>query len=64
MGGVLTKDDVRAFKVKMETFVSRAKEAVRKGVQKDQLAAQIKTDDLGWVPRVNRGRLLRGTSQK
>ncbi len=51
-GGVLTKADVQTYKTKIETFVSRAKEAVRTGVTKDQLMAQIKTDDLGWTPRV------------
>jgi hypothetical protein len=51
-GGVLTKADVQAYKTKIDTFVSRAKEAVRNGVTKDQLMAQIKTDDLGWMPRV------------
>ena len=51
-GGVLTKADVQAYKTKIETFVSRAKEAVRNGATKDQLMAQIKTDDLGWTPRV------------
>ncbi len=51
-GGVLSKADVQAYKTKIETFVSRAKEAVRNGATKDQLMAQIKTDDLGWTPRV------------
>lgn len=51
-GGPLTKADVEAYKQKIDTFVSRAKEAVAKGVPKDQLMAQIKTDDLGWTPRV------------
>ncbi len=51
-GGVLGKADVQAYKTKIETFVSRAKEAVRNGATKDQLMAQIKTDDLGWTPRV------------
>jgi glyoxylase-like metal-dependent hydrolase (beta-lactamase superfamily II) len=51
-GNPLTKADVQAYKTKIDTFVSRAKEAVRKGVPKDQLMAQIKTDDLGWMPRV------------
>jgi cyclase len=51
-GGVLTKADVQAYKIKIETFVSRAKEVVRNGATKDQLMAQIKTDDLGWTPRV------------
>ena len=51
-GGVLTKADVQAYKTKVDTFVTRAKEAVAKGVPKDQLMASIKTDDLGWMPRV------------
>jgi len=51
-GNPLTKADVQAYKTKIDMFVSRAKEAVRKGVPKDQLMAQIKTDDLGWMPRV------------
>lgn len=51
-GGPLTKADVEAYKMKIDTFVSRAKEAVAKGVPKDQLMSQIKTDDLGWTPRV------------
>jgi len=51
-GGVLTKADVQAYKTKIETFVSRAKEAVRGGATEDQLLARIKTDDLGWTPRV------------
>ena len=51
-GGPITKADVQAYKAKVETFLSRAKEAVAKGVPKDQLMMSIKTDDLGWMPRV------------
>jgi len=51
-GDILTKADVAAFKVKMDTLVSRAREAVRSGVPKDQLMAHIRTDDLGWAPRL------------
>lgn len=51
-GNPLTKADVQAYKAKVETFVARAKEAVRQGVSKDQLLVNIKTDDLGWTPRV------------
>ena len=51
-GNPLTKADVQAYKSKVETFVARAREAVRQGVSKDQLMMQIKTDDLGWTPRV------------
>jgi cyclase len=51
-GDVLTKDDVRAYKTKFDTVVARAKDLVRMGVPQDQLLAQIKTDDIGWTPRV------------
>jgi len=44
----MTKADVQAFKMKLDTVLSRAKELVAKGVPKEQLIAQIKTDDLGW----------------
>lgn len=51
-GEPLSKADVEAFKTKMETFVSRARQAVKQGVPKDQVMMQVKTDDLGWTPRV------------
>jgi len=51
-GPVLTKADIEAYKKKIDMFVSRAKEAVAKGVPKDQLMSSIKTDDLGFTPRV------------
>lgn len=51
-GDVLTKADVQAFKTKFDTVIARARELVRKGVPQDQLLAQIKTDDIGWAPRV------------
>jgi hypothetical protein len=44
----MTRADVQAFKMKLDTIISRAKELVAKGVPKEQLIAQIKTDDLGW----------------
>ena len=51
-GDVLTKADVQAYKTKYDTWLARAREAVKKGVPQDQLLAQIKTDDLGFTPRV------------
>jgi cyclase len=51
-GDVLTKADVQAYKTKYDTFLARAKELVHQGVPQDQLLAKIKTDDLGWTPRV------------
>jgi cyclase len=51
-GDVMTKADVQAYKTKFDTVISRARELVRQGVPQDQLLAQIKTDDIGWAPRV------------
>jgi glyoxylase-like metal-dependent hydrolase (beta-lactamase superfamily II) len=51
-GPVLTKADVQAFTVKFDTVIDRATELIRKGVAKDQLLSQIKTDDIGWTPRI------------
>jgi glyoxylase-like metal-dependent hydrolase (beta-lactamase superfamily II) len=50
-GNPISKADVQTYRNKVATFVDRAKEAVRKGVPKDQLMAQVNTDDLGWKPR-------------
>ncbi len=33
--------------------IDRATELVRKGVSKDQLLMQLKTDDIGWMPRIS-----------
>ena len=51
-GNSMTKADVQAYKTKFETIISRATDLVRKGVPKEQLLAQIKTDDIGWSLRV------------
>jgi cyclase len=51
-GDPISKADVQAYRDKVATFVSRAKEAIRNGTPKDQLMEQVKTDDLGWKPRV------------
>lgn len=51
-GEVLTKADVQAYKTKFDTVIARARALVRQGVPQDQLLAQIKTDDIGWAPRV------------
>lgn len=51
-GDVLTKADVQAYKTKFDTVMARAKELIRKGVPQDQLLMQLKTDDIGWKPRI------------
>jgi glyoxylase-like metal-dependent hydrolase (beta-lactamase superfamily II) len=47
-GPALNRADVEAYKTKVDTLVSRGKELVKNGTSKDQLMAQLKTDDLGW----------------
>jgi cyclase len=47
-GPPVTRADLEAFKTKIDTLISRATGLVNKGVPKDQLMAQLKTDDLGW----------------
>jgi cyclase len=51
-GPVLTKADVQAFATKFNTVVDRLTELVRKGAPKDQVLMQLKTDDIGWAPRI------------
>jgi cyclase len=51
-GPVLTKADVQAFRAKFNTVMTRAAELVRSGVAKEELLKQLKTDDIGWAPRV------------
>jgi glyoxylase-like metal-dependent hydrolase (beta-lactamase superfamily II) len=47
-GPTVTRADLEAFKAKLDMLVSRATGLVKNGVPKDQLMAQLKTDDLGW----------------
>lgn len=47
-GPTVTRTELEAFKTKIDTVVSRATGLVEKGVPKDQLMVQLKTDDLGW----------------
>jgi glyoxylase-like metal-dependent hydrolase (beta-lactamase superfamily II) len=51
-GPVLTKAEVQAFASKFNTVIDRLTELVRKGTPKDQLLMQLKTDDIGWTPRI------------
>jgi cyclase len=44
-----TKDDVRAYRTKFATVISRASDAIKAGATKETLASQVKTDDLGWM---------------
>ena len=44
-----SKADVQAYRAKFDTLVKRASDAIKAGATKDQLAMQVKTDDLGWT---------------
>lgn len=44
-----TRAEVQAFRDKFANFISRAQDAIKAGATKDQLAMQVKTDDLGWT---------------
>jgi cyclase len=47
-GPVLTKDDVRTFRNKMQTLNERMAALVKAGAKKTDIAARIKLDDLNW----------------
>jgi cyclase len=51
-GPVLTKADVQAFRTKIGAVIDRSAALVKAGVPASQLLMQIKTDDLGWAPRI------------
>jgi hypothetical protein len=43
-----TKAEIQAFRARFASVVSRASDAIKAGAGKEQLASQVKTDDLGW----------------
>jgi len=43
-----TKAEVQAYRDKFGNVVKRASDAIKAGATRDQLASQVKTDDLGW----------------
>src|SRR5262249_8951776 len=47
-GPTITRDDLVAFKTKIEILVSRARALANKGIPKDQLLAQLNPEDFGW----------------
>jgi cyclase len=42
------KAAVQAYKEKWDTVIKRASDAIKAGATKDQLASQVKLDDIGW----------------
>jgi cyclase len=47
-GPMVTRPQFETFKARMDILISRATGLVKKGIAKDQLMTQLKTDDLGW----------------
>jgi cyclase len=43
-----TRAEVQAFRDRFASIISRAQDAIKAGATRDQLAMQVKTDDLGW----------------
>jgi cyclase len=43
-----SRAEVQAFRTSFASLISRASDAIKAGATKDQLAMQVKTDDLGW----------------
>jgi cyclase len=43
-----SKAEIQAFRDKFASLIKRASDAIKAGATRDQLAAQVKTDDLGW----------------
>jgi glyoxylase-like metal-dependent hydrolase (beta-lactamase superfamily II) len=43
-----TRAEVQMFRASFATLLSRASDAIKAGTTRDQLAATVKTDDLGW----------------
>jgi cyclase len=43
-----TRAEIQAYRDRFASMVSRARDAIKAGATRDQLAAQVKTDDLGW----------------
>ena len=58
-GRVLTREDVRTYIPKFKTMNDRMRELVRRKVPDDQLAAQLKLDDIGWAHTVSTGTFMR-----
>jgi cyclase len=51
-GPILGPAYLREYQLKFNNVVDRLTELVRKGTPKEQLLMQLKTDDIGWTPRV------------
>lgn len=52
-GRVMTKDEVRAYRIRFDTMNQRMREIVRRKVPKGQAVAALKLEDFGWVNTVS-----------
>lgn len=59
-GDPVNRAFVESYRIKVTTLIERAREAVARGVAKEQLLGQIKVDDLGWQPLQMDGAQLGG----
>src|SRR2546422_1313991 len=48
-GDPKSKAEVQAYRDKFASLIKRAADAIKAGATRDQLAMQVKTDDLGWM---------------
>ena len=47
-GKTFTRDEVKAYKIKIDTLITRMKAAIDAGTPKEELIASLNTADLGW----------------
>ena len=47
-GELLTKDDVRTFRAKLETFLDRVRAEIAAGATREDIASRVDTADLEW----------------
>ncbi|MDH3208190.1 MAG: MBL fold metallo-hydrolase [Gemmatimonadota bacterium] len=47
-GPLLTKNDVRAFRAKMETVIDRVRTEIASGATREDIASRVATSDLDW----------------
>ena len=47
-GPILTKDDVRTFRGKLETVIDRVRGEIAAGATRDDIASRVDTTDLDW----------------
>jgi len=47
-GPILSKDDIRIFRSKLETVIDRVRAEVAAGATRDDIASRVETADLDW----------------